>query len=167
MIPAASKLAQLPCALWVPGPLPEVNELIDARAVGGRNAGSSKYGNNYSKIKKQWTQDIGMHAFAQQFDRVLPPCAITFVHFELDRRRDPDGFCFVACKLILDALVKHKIMKNDGWTHVLDLRHHWDVRSPPGIGVIVIFDRVVWERKGALAVPAPKPQRPVLVGRYL
>lgn len=154
--PAPSKLATLPCALWVPGPLPEVNELIDARAVGGRVQGSSKYGNDYSKIKKQWTQDIGYHAFGQSFNRALPPCAITFVHHELDRRRDPDGFCFVACKLIFDALVKHRIMQNDGWTHVLDLRHHWDVR--PRAGVIAIFDHAVWERPAALKLEPPKKQ---------
>jgi hypothetical protein len=49
---------------------------------------------------------------------------------ERDRRRDPDNFCGGSAKLVLDGLVKCRVLPNDGWGGVLSLSYQWEVGEP-------------------------------------
>lgn len=122
-----------PATLWIPGPIPTLNELFEARMVmtkGGTNGKRGQRGNRYSEIKKQWAALI-TYLVRQAQLRPCGPSAITFVHYMRDRRLDPDGFTSGAAKLVLDGLVKADVLPNDGWEDVLDLRHHWLVTPEP------------------------------------
>jgi hypothetical protein len=117
-------------ALWIPGPMPGLNEILGARgSVNVAKAGTHKRGNDYASLKREWTTVIqGLSMQARIRPGEIPACAYTFLHYERDQRRDPDNFCGGAQKLTLDALKAAGLIRNDGWGDVLGLRHHWLVR---------------------------------------
>ena len=47
---------------------------------------------------------------------------VSFIWFEENTKRDPDNIC-AGAKFCLDALVNCKILPNDGWEHVLGIKH--------------------------------------------
>ncbi len=130
------------CAmLWIPGPLPGLNELIAAaKGSGGR-------GMAYAKLKRQWTDTVwalarnaGIHKPGPFEQRVF----IDWTWLERDKRRDPDNVAAGGRKLILDGLVKAGVLAGDGWKHVAGWTDRWivaDVEStkhaigPWGAGV--------------------------------
>jgi hypothetical protein len=147
-------MSALPKALWVPGIMPTINDLIDQKARGFTKANGKRI-DGFADAKKEWTHKIGWLALQQGFAPLPLALAITFVHYHPDKRRDKDGAEFVASKMSLDALVKMKVMRNDGWAAIDDTRHHHTVGTPAGArecGVVLIFDANVWERPRALAL---------------
>lgn len=64
----------------------------------------------------------------------------TFLHFrwiEANRNRDLDNICF-AKKFILDALVKNKVLKTDGWRGVYGFTDEFDVEPfNPRVEVLI------------------------------
>ncbi len=124
------------CAtLWVPGPLPGLNELIAAaKGSGGRGMG-------YAKLKRQWTDTVFALA---RYARIHKPgpferrVIVDFEWVERDKRRDPDNVAAGGRKLVLDGLVKAGVLNGDGWAHV---DHWWDRFSVnaerPGVGVSI------------------------------
>lgn len=55
---------------------------------------------------------IKKHSKLPYFEEIA---LIEFTWFEENRRRDPSNVCAGGRKFILDALVKHQIIKNDNW----------------------------------------------------
>ena len=49
--------------------------------------------------------------------RVQRPVAMRYLWVEKNKRRDKDNIAF-AKKFIQDALVKEKVLENDGWTQI-------------------------------------------------
>lgn len=49
--------------------------------------------------------------------RLSKPVKIKYLWIEKDRRRDKDNIAF-AKKFIQDALVKEKVLENDGWAQI-------------------------------------------------
>jgi hypothetical protein len=119
--------------LWIPGKLPSLNEIIDARRrvwrVKGKPAGDA-----YTKLKAAWSQRIGLYASQQRFRRV-DFAAFSYLCVEGDRRTDPSNRIAGAMKLIEDALQEAKLLAGDGWANVLAIETHWMLGEPVGVMV--------------------------------
>ena len=99
-------------SLWIPGPLPGLNDLIKA----AKGAGGT--GRGYSRLKRQWTQTVWALAKRQRLPMLIG-ARLVFEWREKGRRRDPDNIAAGGRKLILDGLVLAKVLPGDGWAHVL------------------------------------------------
>ena len=121
--------------LFIPGPLPGLNEIIDAckRVVvrGGRQIPS------YALMKGEWegvvlaaakASGVAVFGYSRVFFR--------FRWLEKDKRRDPDNIAAGGRKIILDGLVKGGFIKNDGWQTVMGWEDRWEVfPKRPGVHV--------------------------------
>jgi hypothetical protein len=117
--------------LFVSGVIPSLNKLSSASVVTTKRG---KKITKYGQSKRLWTQKVMLLA------RQLKPIAaayFTFVHFCRDKRVNPDNFCSVTQKVVLDGLVKAKVIPNDGWGQVLGLAHYWSVGERPGFCVVM------------------------------
>lgn len=94
--------------ITIPFTLPGMNELIDAN----RN---SRY--KGAGLKKYWQHRVEM-CIKRKSRPLREPVTITWVWIEKDRRRDPDNVAAGGKKIILDALVKTKFLRNDGWGNI-------------------------------------------------
>lgn len=129
--------------LWVPGPLPGLNQLLDERARSFRR-GATLW-NGYTDLKREWEDRIKTHALAQGFPALLEgEFAYTFI--EPNKRRDPSNVASGALKLIEDALVKAGLLKNDGWSAIkkLELWFLTD-ESEPG-AYLEVLNPVFWQK---------------------
>lgn len=124
-------------SLWVPGPLPNLNELIKAK---GRPSWSKQ---SYTTLKKQWTDDVWKLAKAARLAKFPGRVALSFHWFERDRRRDPDNVAAGGRKLVLDGLVAAGVLQGDGWAVVDGWSDRFDVAGAggqnlgPGVGVTI------------------------------
>ncbi len=117
-------------SLWVPGPLPGLNEII-AAAKSGRGKG-----NAYSRLKADWTQSVWAHAKAAHLRLMETPVRIGFLWVEKDRRRDPDNVAAGGRKLILDGLVKAGVLSDDGSHEIQSWTDTFTVgKKSPGVHV--------------------------------
>jgi Holliday junction resolvase RusA-like endonuclease len=116
--------------LFIPGPLPGLNELISA----AKGAGGS--GAHYSRLKRQWGETVWAYAKKARLQRVQDPATITFTWREKNRRRDLDNIAGGGQKLVLDGLVKAGVLEDDGWEHVYSIEHRFQV-DPKNPGVLV------------------------------
>lgn len=122
--------------LYLPGPLPTLNDIL--RKKGNMGRGKGKRWNSYADLKRSWGEIIGNLAKAQNFGGVPVPAAFTFIHYEPHMNRDPDNFTGGVSKLVLDALQHAKLIDGDGWAHVKGLTHYWTVdEEEPGIVLVV------------------------------
>ena len=107
----------------IPGLMPGFNEMENARGQKMRRRGSSQQ-NEYNLMKQRWSDTIGMlaiaassgwHAknYAHRDGRAL----IVTTFYETKRNRDFDNIC-AARKFIHDALIKAKVIDNDGWADI-------------------------------------------------
>lgn len=119
--------APLPQLLWIPGPLPGLNELINTR-------GSAKgRANPWAAAKKKWHSTIGLLARHQQL-RPFDAAHWTYLFIEKHEKRDKTNIAAAACKLIEDSIVENGYLKNDGWSQVLSYQHWFVVNeSNPGV----------------------------------
>lgn len=112
--------------LWVPGPLPGLNEIVAAaKGFGGRGYG-------YAKLKREWTDVVALLA------RRLQPMTAAHLRFtwvEPRRQRNPDNIA-AGKKFVIDGLVKAGVLPEDGWRQVLSFSDSWEVGSP-GVRVIL------------------------------
>jgi len=116
--------------LWIPGPLPGMNELIAAaKGFGGTGRG-------YSNMKRDWTDRVALYAKAEKLRTLLPPVMLRFRWVEKARRRDPDNIAAGGRKLVLDGLVKAGVIGGDGWTQIAGWIDTFEVdRDNPGVEV--------------------------------
>lgn len=118
--------------IWIPGPLPGMNELIAAaKGTGGRGIG-------YSRMKREW-KDV-VQAIAQATKMPCFPGRVVMVWrwTERDRRRDPDNVAAGGRKLILDGLVAAGVLKGDGWRFVQSWTDRFDVDpARPGVHITI------------------------------
>lgn len=123
--------------LWIPGPLPGLNELIaSAKGSGGRGAG-------YARLKKQWTETVWALAKEARLPKFPGHVRLDFRWLEQDRRRDPDNVAAGGRKLILDGLVMAGVIRGDGWSCVDGWWDEFDLASAvplargPGVQVTI------------------------------
>jgi len=120
-------------SVFLPGPLPGLNEIIDARrAQRGR-------WNAYTTMKRRWqTQCVRIIQAAGLIP--MARCTILFTWREPNRKRDPDNVV-MGKKFVLDALQQAGILPNDGWRHIAAFRDRWEVdRDAPGVLVELIAE---------------------------
>ena len=114
--------------LWIPGPLPSMNELIDAaKGNGGRGIG-------YARIKRAWTDTVCLLAKAAH----IPPMRRVRLHciwHERNKRRDPDNIVGAGLKVVCDGLVAAGVLPGDGWDHIVAFVDEWRVSKTPGVFV--------------------------------
>jgi hypothetical protein len=118
--------------LFVPGPLPGMNETIDA-AKSGRGKG-----NAYARLKRSWTGTVCLLARAAR----LPKCnrvRMRFLWWEPNRRRDPDNIA-AARKYVLDGLVLAGVLPNDGWDQISSWTDEFGHGPEEKPGVYVFID---------------------------
>lgn len=116
--------------LWIPGPLPGLNDLIAAaKGSGGRGAA-------YARLKREWTEAVWAHAKSQRVPAFPRRVVLEFRWFERDRRRDPDNVAAGGRKLVLDGLVMAGVLQGDGWRWIQRWTDSFDVRPDrPGVAV--------------------------------
>jgi Holliday junction resolvase RusA-like endonuclease len=117
--------------LWIPGPLPGLNEIINSkRARWGGNA------DGYSALKKTWNQKVALAARAAG---TKPVTAARFIYEirEVNKRRDPSNIVSGALKLVEDGLQCAGVISNDGWRQVLGYTVRWCVAERPGVLVVI------------------------------
>ena len=119
-----------PVGLWVPGPLPGLNELI-AAAKGSRGRGAA-----YARLKRQWTDVVFALAKSQRLPAFPTRVVIEWTWCERDRRRDPDNVAAGGRKLVLDGLVHAGVLRGDGWRYIQSWTDRFDVRADrPGVAL--------------------------------
>ena len=114
---------------FIPFLLPGLNDII--------KSAKSRRGNwsGYAAQKKEVQEQI--HPFLTKFKPCEKPVYVTFVWVEKHRKRDLDNIA-AGKKFIFDALVKQKILKNDGWKHVKGWTDEFNVsKDSPGVFVIL------------------------------
>lgn len=93
----------------IKGTLPGLNELIEAerrnRFIG-------------AKLKKQYEAVVMRAARSLGNVEFEEPVYMVYHWYEKDRRRDKDNICAFGRKVIQDALVKARFLKNDGWKNI-------------------------------------------------
>lgn len=91
------------------GTLPGLNDYTYAERSNAKFGGS---------FKKKW-ESVVMHA-ARSLGNVEfeEPVYMVYHWYEKDRRRDKDNICAFGRKVIQDALVKARFLRNDGWKNI-------------------------------------------------
>lgn len=114
---------------FVPGPLPNMNEVISAaKGYNGR-------GFAYKKMKEEWT-GLVEESIRKAEIRPVESCTVVLCWMEKNRRRDPDNITAGGTKFVMDGLVKAGILSGDGWDYVKGLLHSWHVdKDFPGVWV--------------------------------
>lgn len=96
--------------LVIPGPLPGLNEIIDANRT-NRNKGANL---------KRSTQKIVELCSKKQLRGFHPkgPVWMSYTWYERNRKRDKDNISSGGRKVIQDGLVKAGVLINDGWADI-------------------------------------------------
>lgn len=93
----------------IPFTLPGLNDYVDAERT-HRQAGGSF---------KRKHQNAVFNALRGQIRRPLrEPVRFAYLWVEKDRRRDKDNISGFGRKVIQDALVQMKVLRNDGWSNI-------------------------------------------------
>ncbi len=113
------------------GTLPGLNELIEAERR-NRYAGAA--------LKKQ-SESVVMHAARSLGKmRFTEPVYIVYHWYEPNRRRDKDNISSFGRKVIQDALVKSKILQNDGWSNIIGFEDRFEVDKKNPRIVVEIYE---------------------------
>jgi Holliday junction resolvase RusA-like endonuclease len=103
----------------------------------GMNEIARKHHNVYSREKKTEQETIAWEIVRQKVAHFRGPVAVSFHWWEPDDRRDPDNVC-AGQKVILDAMVAMKVIKNDSQEYVKELYHHFHLDAhDPRIEVVI------------------------------
>lgn len=116
--------------LVIPGRLVGLNEYIEAER---RN----KY--KAAQIKRE-AEDLVMLCARQQLRgwKARGPVMMFYLWVEKDRRRDKDNISGYGRKIIQDALVKGKFLKNDGWNDIEGFADDFAVdKGNPRIEIVI------------------------------
>ena len=93
----------------IPFALPGLNDYVDAERRHRQSGGS---------FKRKW-QNAVFNALRGQIRRPLrEPVRLSFLWVEKDRRRDKDNGAAFGRKVIQDALVQMRALRNDGWQNI-------------------------------------------------
>ena len=117
--------------MTIKGRLPGLNELIDA-ARGNKFAAA--------KEKKELTAYVAAVAASQRVPCYHGPVEITFVWYEKDARRDIDNVAAAGAKVILDGLVRARVLPDDKRKYVSSINHLFPSPDPenPRIEVHIV-----------------------------
>ncbi len=117
-----------PRRLWISGPMPGLNELIEA-AKGARGTGR-----RYATLKAAWTDKVTWCAKAARLPR-MRRAQFAFLWLEENRRRNCDNIAAGGRKMIFDGLVKAGVLANDGWSEIAGWTDTFEVGEFAGVEV--------------------------------
>lgn len=123
---------------WIPGPLPGMNEMIDAaKGCGGR-------GLAYSEMKSKWTNNIALLAMAARLPKGMERIRLEFEWVSVNRQHDPDNI-EAAQKFVWDSLSAPRkgkagagVIANDGWDQNAGSTHRHTIGAKSGVWVTVV-----------------------------
>lgn len=114
------------------GQLPGLNELIEAERT-HRQKGA--------QLKRQ-CETVVMHAArALGKWRAETPVYMVYHWYEPNRRRDKDNIAAFGRKVIQDALVKAKFLKNDGWKDIIGFEDKFYIDQKNPRIVVEIYEK--------------------------
>jgi hypothetical protein len=137
---------------FIEGKIPSFNELVFARAIQspqklswllakptkGKKKKTGYAFNEYNKIKQDWTQKVSAAVKAQGFIPVKA-CYFHYLIIENTVKRDPSNIVSAAIKFCEDALMKCKVIENDGWKNVLGIRPYWILDRESTAGIFLVM----------------------------
>lgn len=100
---------------WIPGPMPGLNEIIEANRQFYTRKNKRYY--KYASMKKKWEKIIGDCLIIYKVKPVPDKYSLVITPVEPNRRRDPGNVECGIVKILEDALQKHGIIKSDGQKH--------------------------------------------------
>lgn len=118
----------------VKGTLPGLNSYLKAERLFSK-------GHSCGNDMKQKYQSIISNAIRAQLKRlhIDNPVYIRYAYYEPNKRRDLDNIAGVAHKFIQDALVRCKVLDNDGWQNITGFEDKFFVdQDNPRIEVTII-----------------------------
>ncbi len=121
---------------YLKGKTPDLNDLIDAAKVGRTfvsKKGKLQRSSLYSKKKKLWTNFIATQVRELGIKPFKTPVFIHFTWSRKNRRTDPDNISSAGRKVILDGLVKAKVLENDGWKQITGMMDIFYVGEEDGV----------------------------------
>ena len=121
-------------SFFVPGPLPSMNEIINASSTTLR--GGIRFGSKYTILKRRWSEKIQKCAEEQGVERIEGPYTADLVWTEETRRKDPDNIA-AGVKFIFDALVTNGSIGGDGWNYNKGWSNSFLVGDSPGVNVTI------------------------------
>lgn len=137
-------------AFWVPGKVPSLNELLDAkggvpakkrsiimRHLPAKGKARQVHYHAYNDLKQSWKQRT-IKALGTPFVRVSA-AFFGYCVVEQAKTRDPSNICSSAIKFIEDGIVEAGVMGDDGWQNVLGIRVHWIHRPQRDPGIYVVM----------------------------
>lgn len=125
--------------LWIPGPMPGLNEIITAKGVVSLKRGrGGKRWDAYAEMKSQWGQKVALFARQASFGRLAGLNEFFYEIREPNKRRDPSNFVAGTVKIVEDALQEAGLLENDGWKQVAGIHTTWTVdEKRPGVMLMV------------------------------
>ena len=116
--------------LIIHGRLDNLNDYIKALDT-SRYKGSALKNENESKVLQEIYSQFGRL-------RIIKPVKMHYVWYEKDKRRDLDNVSSFGRKVIQDALVKSRVLQNDGWNEIKGFSDEFYVDSKnPRIEVLI------------------------------
>lgn len=124
--------------LFIPGPFPSLNELLDSAKVLGSIHTNGKRFVKYNKTKANMTDYICILA-KRYLKPIKSKAYFTFVWYENNKRKDPDNISSAGRKIILDALVTSNIIPDDSYKYIKGFKDifFFDKRKRNGVLVII------------------------------
>ena len=114
----------------IPFTLPGLNDYIAAERVHRQKA---------AKMKRYWQEAVILAVRRQMRGGIPEPCYMHYRWIERDRRRDKDNISSFGRKVIQDALVRMKVLRNDGWNNIEGFSDEFEVdKKKPRIEVTII-----------------------------
>ena len=97
--------------LTISGKLPNLNDFIRADKINRYKGGDLKR-KSEEKVMQSIYEQLGRL-------RISRPVYIYYHWIEQNKRRDLDNISSFGRKVIQDALVKTKVLQNDGWSNII------------------------------------------------
>ena len=120
--------------LVIPGRLHGMNDILDACKEGYRKGSALKRSDQDAVEWLIRSQLRGVH--------FKKPVFMIYRWYEKDQRRDKDNISSFGRKVIQDALVNCRIIKNDGWRYIEGFEDHFYIDAKkPRIEVEIIEQR--------------------------
>ena len=120
--------------LWIPGPLPGLNEMLaGAKVFGRKTRKNGKRWNAYDALKESHEKLIVSECIEQKI-KPVNRARFVFVWNCPNKRRDKDNVA-AGKKLIFDALKHAKVIPDDRWDIVLGWEDRFVITKDPGVMV--------------------------------
>lgn len=117
--------------LIIHGKLNNLNDYINALDT-SRYKGSALKSDNEAKVLQEIYSQFGRL-------RITKPVRMEYTWYEKNKKRDKDNVSSFGRKVIQDALVKSRVLQNDGWDNIKGFSDEFYVdKKNPRIEVLIV-----------------------------